>query len=324
MTWVRGLTMGLVAGIIPAFAGAEPPAADGPPPLDVGHVVITERSRQPLSVSVDGVECGKTPWEGNLEVGNHEVTASSASFSAAPRTFSVARGATVAVELVAAPRSPPWAQTVRPAPAPTPAPVPAPSNDDSGPYGGVLLHLLFEPGGAGTDICSAPDVTGCSVSDPMGGGLFAYAGYMVHPIGIDALVGFQVDASQAHATVETTSDSVAVPRVGGLFAVRARWTANARAVRFSVGVGVGGAARAIGNIGGGDESASYFAPAITADLALAFPITPAVALSLGLFFWGENAGSDATVEASPLTAPIHVVASTQTFFLPFLGLEFGP
>ena len=91
-----------------------------------------------------------------------------------------------------------------------------------------------------------------------------------------------------------------------------------------MGAGAGGAVRAIGNIGGGDESASYFAPAITADVALAIPINSAVALSLGLFFWGENAGNDATVEASPLTAPIHVVASTQAFFLPFLGLEFGP
>jgi hypothetical protein len=330
MIWAYGLTTGLLAGTLPAIAGEVPPAAGEPAALDVGHIAITERSHRSLRVVVDGVELGTTPWEGDLEVGAHRIAGDSATFVAAPQIVTVVRGGAVVVELVAAPRAVTTgllAERLAPAASATAAAPPEPAVDgsrDSGVYGGMLLNLVFEPGGAGTDICSAPEVTGCTVSDPFGGGIFAYGGYGVRPIGIDGLVGFQIDASQAHATVQGTSDSVAVPRVGALFAIRARWSAYARGVRFSVGAGVGGAARGIGNIGGGTESASYFAPAITADVALAIPVTAAVALSIGFFFWGENAGNDATVEASPLTMPVHVVASTQTFFLPFVGLEFGP
>lgn len=330
MIWAYGLTMGLLAGPIPAIARAQTPGVDESAPIDVGHVVITERSHRSVAVIVDDVEVGTTPWEGDLEVGTHRVAVDGATLVAPAQTITVVHGKTMAVELVAVPRAAPvgapsWqAMHIAPAPPAAPAEPEVAASHDAGAYGGVLVNLLFEPGGAGTDICSAPQVTGCSVSDPFGGGLFAYAGYGFRPIGIDGLVGLQIDASQAHATVQNESDSVAVPRVGALFAVRARWSVYTRAVRFSVGAGVGGAARGIGNIGGGAESASYFAPAVTADVALAVPITPAVAFTLGLFFWGENAGNDATVVASPLTMPIHVVASTQTFFLPFFGMEVGP
>ncbi len=299
--------------------------------MAVGHVSIDERAHSVMSVFVDGVDCGTTPWEGNLEVGQHEVAARSATLTAAARSFTVQPGATVAIELVATARNATTivspdsrADLAPPAPPWHPSSPAAAHHPGAGWYGGILANALFEPGGTNTDICAAPEVTACSVSAPLGGGLLGYAGYASRPLGIDALIGLQVDSSQASGTINGTSDTIAVPRVGFLFAVRARWWVDTSTLRFSAGVGVGAAARALGAIGGGATSAGYVAPAVTADVAVHWPIASSVAFSLGLMLWVENAGSDATVEGGPLTSPVHAVSSTQAFVLPIAGLEFGP
>jgi hypothetical protein len=191
-------------------------------------------------------------------------------------------------------------------------------------YGGALLQLLFEPDGTHTDVCSAPFVTGCSIGAPIGGGIMGYVGYAHGPLGVDALVGFQGDGAGIRAKVQTTSVGGSVPSLGFLAALRARiaWRGPSFGVRLSPGFGF--AYRDIGSIGSNVKSVSYVAPAVTLEGALDFRIGGSVMLSLGLMFWGENAGNDVKIQVPPLTMPVHAVRGLQAFVLPGIGLEFGP
>jgi hypothetical protein len=193
-----------------------------------------------------------------------------------------------------------------------------------GVFGGVIAHVSLEPGGTGTDVCSAPQLTGCSTSAPVGGGLLGYVGYAADPVGVDVLFGFQGDAAGMSGKVQTSSLSLTVPRIGGIAAVRARLAWHDPSFGLSLAAGVGGALRDIGVIGIGVNSVTYFSPAITVEGAAHFNVGGAAAFSVGLMFWAENAGNDATLKPPPLTTPVHVVRSTQAFVFPFLGLEFGP
>jgi hypothetical protein len=191
-------------------------------------------------------------------------------------------------------------------------------------YGGVAANMLFEPAGTQTDICSAPGVTKCGTSAPLGGGLFGYAGYRIHPLSLEALVGFQVDLSTASGTTSGMAATIAIPRLGGLFALRARMTWQSPEVRWTVAAGFGAALRDVFVISLGIDSTTYLSPAVNLEGGVQFRFGPTTALSLGLLFWGENAGGDVLLKVHPLTKEVHGVASTQAFFMPFLGIEFGP
>lgn len=293
------------------------------PPPSLGQVSIHERASRPIELVVDGVDCGPAPWEGTLEAGPHEVFGRSGALTTPRRSFVVTAGGAVDIVLAAVPR----------AAAPLPPPIPAPPSasrsatadetSDRGPYGGVLAQLLLEPGGTGSDACSAPLVTGCSTGAPLGGGLLGYAGYQDGAIGLDALFGFQADATSINAKVQTQTLAVTVPRLGVLGALRAHLAWHGP-IGLSLAAGVGAAYRDIGFVGSSVESVSYFAPAVTLEGAVHVRVGGAAMLSLGLMFWGENAGNGATIKAPPLTTPVHVARSTQAFVLPTLGLEFGP
>jgi hypothetical protein len=195
-----------------------------------------------------------------------------------------------------------------------------------GAYGGVILHLTLEPGGVNGDACAVPGITQCSTSSPIGGGFVGYAGYMVDPIGMDALFGVQADVSTVTATAQGQTATVVVPRVGGIFALRARLQGQTSAARFVLAAGVGVAFRDVGLVAEGLDTVTYWAPAVTLEGSARLRISGSTAFSLGLLFWGENAGNGVLLEvkAKPIMTTVHGLRSTQAFFLPFIGMEFGP
>ena len=224
-----------------------------------------------------------------------------------------------------APRAP------RPRPA-LPAPIAATGSPAAlapitrGAYGGVIVHMTLEPGGVNGDACAVPGITQCSTSSPIGGGFVGYAGYMVDPIGMDALFGVQADVSTVTATAQGQTATVVVPRVGGVFALRARLQGQTSAARFVLAAGVGVALRDVGLVAEGLDTVTYWAPAVTLEGSARLRISGSTAFSLGLLFWGENAGNGVLLEvkAKPIMTTVHGLRSTQAFFLPFVGMEFGP
>jgi hypothetical protein len=151
-----------------------------------------------------------------------------------------------------------------------------------------------------------------------------YFGYTAGPIGVDALLGLQADATSLNAKIQTVTLSGSVPRLAFLGALRAHLAWHGPAVGASLAPGVGFAYRDIGFIGSSAKSVSYVAAAATLEAALHLRVGGSAMLSLGLMFWGENAGNGATIQVPPLTAPVHAVRTTQVFLLPEVGLEFGP
>jgi hypothetical protein len=310
-----------------AVAGGVP--SNRPPVVRVGRASIHERGRRSLALIVDGVECGSTPWEGNLEEGTHEAYATSATFVTPVQTFTVVAGAALDVELVASarptpPAPPPSSPGASSGRAPTTKGALPREAPHRGGYGGFTVQLLLEPSGTQSDVCSAPGVTQCSTSSPIGGGLLVYAGYAIDPIGIDFMAGLQVDAAGAKGKAFGTSENLTIPRLGGIFAVRARLASQGPAFGGSLAAGFGVAVREVAFGAVGVDSKTYVSPGIVLDGALHAHFAVNTSMSFGLMLWGENAGEGVTLKVNPLPQAVHVVASTQLFALPYLGVEFGP
>jgi hypothetical protein len=305
-------------------------------------VIVHESHGLPLSIFIDGVECGtvgSAAWEGALEEGTHEVFGKSATLTTTVQRFTVTSGGTVSVELSALPRALP--STAAPVGAAPVEPVPevheqtvspvSPVSSRSGPpgpgpYGGFEAQVLFEPSGTHSDICSASGsaVSECQTTAPIGGGLLAYAGYAVAPLGIDAMVGFQADGAGVSGKLSGMPVTLTVPRIGGIFAVRGRVSLDSPPFSASLAVGFGAAVRHVIFVALGATAKTYTAPGIVVDAAVHVRFAPINALSLGLFLWGENPGNDVSLKVAPLPSDVHVVRSTQFFALPYLGIEFGP
>ena len=66
-----------------------------------GHVVVKEKTGQAIRVSIDGVDVGPAPYEGDVEPGTHEVGGKSASLTAPKAVVEIARGKTAEIELAA-------------------------------------------------------------------------------------------------------------------------------------------------------------------------------------------------------------------------------
>jgi hypothetical protein len=93
-----GLAVGSAGSV--AFAQPEEPRA-GEARARLVHVRVQERSRRPLVVVIDGVECGPTPWEGELEAGTHVIEARGLALVAAPTSVAIGPGEDQEIELVA-------------------------------------------------------------------------------------------------------------------------------------------------------------------------------------------------------------------------------
>ncbi len=97
------------AGFVP-FTGHGEVAADAKAVVDAtlapeaktGHVVVHAAGPEILRVTVDGVDVGATPWEGDLPPGVHQIGGRSSSATAPAQSITVALGATSSVDLSAA------------------------------------------------------------------------------------------------------------------------------------------------------------------------------------------------------------------------------
>jgi hypothetical protein len=97
------------AGFVP-FAGHAEVTADGKAVVDAplaaeaktGHVVVHAAGPEILRVTVDGVDVGATPWEGDLPPGPHQIGGRSSSATAAAQTVDVTLGGRFPVDLSAA------------------------------------------------------------------------------------------------------------------------------------------------------------------------------------------------------------------------------
>jgi hypothetical protein len=283
-----------------------PPVA----PVEPSAVAVITFDRRG-TIAIDGRVVGEGDFRGPISVGLHVVRVTRSGYEPFEKTIVVRAGAPVEQRVKLIPVAVvPRATDARP--------------DRRGVYGGWIAHLTLEPGGENGDVCSVPGVTHCSTSSPLGGGLIGYLGYLVDPVGMDALLGIQADASTVNATVQGQTASVLVPRVGGIVALRARLEWQAGSSRLVMAAGFGAAFREVGLVAGGFESAAYWAPAVTVQGAVNLRLGHTTALSLGLLFWAENAGDGVSLQLKPLPTSAPVLRSTQAFFLPFVGLEFGP
>jgi len=97
------------AGFAPFVGRGEVPA-DGKaivdaaltPQATTGHVIVHANGSDSLRVTVDGVDVGASPWEGDIPPGPHQIGGRGSMASAATQTVDVAAGARVTVDLPAA------------------------------------------------------------------------------------------------------------------------------------------------------------------------------------------------------------------------------
>ena len=93
-----------------AFAGHAEITADGKSVVDAalapeaktGHVVVHASGPEILRVTVDGVDVGATPWEGDLPPGPHQIGGRSSSATAPAQAVDVTLGGRASVDLSAA------------------------------------------------------------------------------------------------------------------------------------------------------------------------------------------------------------------------------
>jgi hypothetical protein len=288
----------------------------------VAHVKIVANEAKAF-VTVDGHIVGEGQFEGDVPIGPHLVRVALDGYEELDKRV------VLAVDQ-------PYTENVSLSPITTVGGEPTGESPlMRGAYGGLLGHFSVQPGGFGGDLsppCGAA-VGRCSAGTPLGAGLLGYVGYMAGPIGFDVLFGAQADSVNAHVVVNGSSSTMAIPRAGGIGAVRARLGWQSNAVRLTLAAGVGMAVRAVRLVQGGNVfdlvsgdsgETAYVAPAVTLEGALHLRASSDLAVSLGLLFWGENVGSSIQVQASPFAGPVRPISGLQTLLCPFLGLEFGP
>jgi len=97
------------AGFAP-FVGRAEVTADGKAVVDAalsqqatqGHVIVHANGNDALRVTIDDVDVGATPWEGDVAPGRHQIGGRGSLVSAATQTVDVVAGARVTVDLPAA------------------------------------------------------------------------------------------------------------------------------------------------------------------------------------------------------------------------------
>jgi hypothetical protein len=276
------------------------------------------------SVFIDGRVVGEGFFDGELPVGPHTLRLARDGYEQFEKDIVLVEGR-------------PYVETV------SLAPITIVRGDSStapmhGGYGGVLVDGSFEPDGVHGDLtppCS-PQAAGCTASSPVGFGLLGYAGFAAGVVGLDALFGLQADSGSTTlpaAAPEGSTTRLTLARGGAVGALRARLAWQTPGVRLTLAGGLGVAVRAVRIVQngtlfdlftGGSQETTYAAPAVTVEGAVHWRVAPGTALSLGILYWGENAGSGILVGAQPLAGNVRALSGTQSFFMPFLGVELGP
>jgi hypothetical protein len=284
------------------------------------NIAIADRKG---SVYIDGRVVGEGFFDGDLPVGPHSVRLERDGYEQFEKDVVLVEGK-------------PYLETV------TLTPITVVQGDSTtapmhGGCGGLLVDASFEPNGVHGDLtppCS-PQAAGCTASAPVGVGLLGYAGFMSGVVGLDALFGLQADSGSTTLpmSADGTTPRLTLARGGAVAALRARLAWQTPGVRFTLAGGLGAAVRAVrivknGSVfdlfTGGSQETTYAAPAITIEGSVNWRVAPSTALSLGLIFWGENAGSGVLLGAQPLTGEVRALSGTQAFLMPFLGVELGP
>jgi len=289
----------------------------------VTHVSLSIADRKG-SVYVDGHVVGEGFFDGSLPVGPHTLRLARDGYEQFEKDVVLVEGK-------------PYSETVSLAPI-TVVQGSSGATMMHGGYGGVMGLASFEPGGVNGDLtapCSNVNAS-CTSSSPVGGGFLGYAGFMSGVVGLDALFGIHADSGSTNNLItpnNTSPTSLTLARAGGIAALRARiaWQTPEVRLTLAAGLGVGvHVVRVIQNgsffdvFGGGSQETTYASPAVTLEGAMHWRVSPGTALSLGLLFWGESAGSGIMLGAQPITGNVRALSGTQAFLMPFFGMELGP
>ena len=292
--------------------------------LDVAFVAVPRVGKVDLHTA-DGrgfiVIDGKPVAEGNyveaLPIGVHAVAFVREGFNRMELTHAVLEGET-------------WREVVTLGPTKVEAAV-VPRTDERGVVGSLLFASSMQINSAGSESETNCVTLGsqCSASTPLGGGLLFSVGYMWRELGFDVLVGGILDnGSRLYADPSGNAKSYSVARVGGMQAIRVRGSIQSENFRGVVAVGPGLSERIIG-IGQGfpslpKDTSSYVSLAFTIDVSGQWRMGSSTALAAGVMLWVDDSGDGVTTLAAPTAGTFHLVSGTQTFFLPYIGLQFGP
>jgi hypothetical protein len=327
----------------------------------MGHISVSTNDGKGV-IYVDGQVVGEGKYDHDFAPGPHTVVVSREGYQRYEQTFTLAEHQQ-------------WSQVVTLAQnAATLAGQGEAAHAYRGLYGGFGLTGLFGVGGMGTELetnCSTLGASSCDTPNAVGGGAFGYVGYTFDPVGFELMLGGMVDSAKQTATFTATGtgvnaglpaslparvESFSFLRFGGVAAIRARAGFQTDMFRGTIAAGPGLSYRLMEmerDAAASDTSGridkyvpdpvGYLSPAITADAAIAYRLSPTVAVTLGVFFWADSA-SIAGSNASPPTtghvlvnpsnpsanpAPIptpgyNIATNAQVFIGPYLGMQFGP
>lgn len=308
-------------------------------------------------IFVDGQEVGHGRYIGELSAGRHTVRVTREGHDAYEKELVLAAGE---VRSESVTLKPTVGEVEKPGASGAPEAL-------DGIYGGVQLLAAFVPRGRGNtfqDSCDSIGATSCGEGSVTAGGLSAYVGYMLEPIGLELALLASGDFSSPSATYDGVVGSEINPVVaapareekftiagfGGGAALRARFATKMSRFRFNFAIGPGLAYRMFamrreaeatdGRTGFyADVGSSYVSALLSLEASAAMELGGSTALSLGITSWFEHAGDDTRSRAEersvltssngappvPHATPRYELANGAQWFVgPFLGLTFGP
>jgi PEGA domain-containing protein len=315
------------------------------------------------SVYVDGADAGEGTYSADVVAGPHTVVVTRAGFQRVEKTITLDERQA-------------WSEVVTLLPIDTSAPAPvagvAADRPIEGTYGGLGLLGAFAVGGQGTNLensCQTLGAASCDTPAGYGAAVFGYFGWTFDPVGFELFLATSADTVQQTAHFDGGSASNDSPyaspkrdekftfgRFGGLAALRARAVVQNKTVRGTAAIGLGFSykymlmrreAAATASDGSNltnkyvPDGVSYVAPALSAEAAVEWRLSPRMALALGVELWVENASTfgdasspvqtgtqltgGAGVQPVSINTPqYHFATGPQTMVGPFLGVQFGP
>jgi hypothetical protein len=313
-----------------------------------GHVTIDPHQAD-ARIRVDGVEVGTGIWEGELEIGRHDVAIDAPGFVRYERALLVHDDEKLVES--AALRPVPHVEHV----------------DDTGLYGNFTLGFAGSP--AATDVYSElcrSDPSRCVQSGPpLGGALAVALGYDFGWVGLEAVGMFRGDRTDAKFAIPADAgdgwsgpgrvEHLGMTRLLGVGGLGARFFTRGSMARFTFGSALlVGRDTVVGNVAIDSTSVPLACPAgqtcdtsanLTAvktvpvlcfDAALLLGSTPGVKFKLGAMMMLEVAGDmvadsgasfprqlDAKTQTALVVPNVRFSQGTQLFVGPVLGMQFG-
>jgi hypothetical protein len=157
------------------------------------------------TIFIDGKQVGTSSFEGVLDAGEHDVRVERAGYEPFEKKVPLDREQ-VRVETV----------TLRPRAEATRESGGQATRVRDGLYTGFQLGFAMMPGGQDSTLdtgCDSLGATRCDSSSPIGGGIAAYLGYALDPLGFEMLVGGQADVAEPKATFDGVHGSSINPLI---------------------------------------------------------------------------------------------------------------